>query len=265
VAIGLQRLANQDPRIWPHDSRRGGARAGDYMVPVQRLSELFERWKTNCVAFDDDPSGIVYFSEDAEYSDDFRLTHWKGTFSGSWQGVDLFNSPDNLSAAEAIAWGRARSSRVMLRPRDDVHYAAGTAAPHEIPPWPENFDLTPRTDTKEGLEWMDRTDADDLIEWDVSVSPYVPPHTTTEAFLAQFRLTLEEDPEINLQSVERPPDNPRVPGNPVAVIRLVARTQDEARQKATDLVLPLFSKALRNTVEIGRFGWTMSANAQPAE
>jgi hypothetical protein len=259
VAIGLQKLAHQDLRTWQRDSRRHGAHAGEYLQPMERMADLFERWKTNCFAYDDDPSGAVYFSEDAEYSDDFRITHWRGTFSGSWQGVDVFNSPSNLTAAEAIAWGRARSSRALMRTRDDVHYAAGTAVPREIPPWPENFDM------KEGLEWMDRTDADDPIEWDVRVSPYVPPHTATEAFLAQFRITLEGDREINLQSVERPPDTPRVPGNPVAVLRLEARTEDEAKQKATKLVLPLFSKALRNTVEIGRFGWTMSVNAHPAE
>ena len=265
VAIGLQRLANQDLRTWPRDSPRHQARAGEYMRPIERLSELFERWKANCVAYDTDPSGSVYFAEDAEHSDDFRVTYWTGTFSGSWQGADLLNSPSNLSADEAIAWGRARSSRVLIRPRDQVHYAAGTSVPHDIPPWPDDFDLTPRTDTKEGLEWMDRTEADDPMEWDISVSPYVPPHTTTDAFLEQFRITLEEEPGIDLISTVRPPDHPGTPGNPVAVIRLVVRTKNEAEQAASKLVLPLFSKALRSTVELGPFKWTMGVNASPAQ
>jgi hypothetical protein len=210
-------------------------------------------------------AGSVFLSEDADYSDDFRVTYWTGTFSGSWQGADLLHTPRSLSAEEAIAWGRARSSRVFIRARDGVHYAAGSGNRPDDVPWPENIDLSPRADIKEGLEWMDRKDDDDPIEWDVSVSPYVPPHTTTEAFLSQFRITLEEESGINLKSISRPPDHPEASGNPVAVIHVVARTKDEAEQMATKLVLPLFSKALRKMVEIGRFGWTMRVDACPAE
>jgi hypothetical protein len=249
VAIALQNLAN----------------LRHYMPPTERIAQSFELWKANCLTYDADPSGTVYLYEDSEDSDDFRVKDWLGTFSGSWQGADILHCPGNLSVEEAIAWGRARSPRVFVATRDGGYYTAGSAVARNVLPWPENIDLSPRTDRKEGLEWMDRTEDDDPIEWDVSVGPYVPPHTTTEAFLSQFRMTLEEDPGINLQSIKRPPDHIRVPGNPVAVIRLEARTKDGAEQMATKLVLPLFSRALRNTVAIGPFGWTMSVNAQPAE
>jgi hypothetical protein len=263
VAVGLQNLANLDLRTWPDGSSRPEARVGEYMESIERVTEKFEGWKASCIAYDADPNGSVYFSEDADYSDDFRDTHWRGTFSGSWQGEGFLSSPANLSADEAIAWGRARSSRVFMRTRDGF-YTAGSA-PTQDAPWPENLDLSPRTDREEGLEWMDRTEDDDPIEWDVKVSPYVSPHTTTDAFLLQFHLVLEADPGINLKSIVRPPDHPEAPGNPVAVIRVVAPTQNTAQQMASKLVLPLFSKALRETVHLGSFGWTMGVNASPAE
>src|SRR5271166_5416676 len=103
VAIGLQLLANLDLRVSQRDSRR--LHIGDYMEPMSKISEKFEDWCENCAAYDADPTGEVYFSEEIEDDwNDFRITQWTGKFSGSWQGARTayLRSPDHLSAKEAI-------------------------------------------------------------------------------------------------------------------------------------------------------------------
>jgi hypothetical protein len=261
VEIGVQQLSLVDIHVFRTGSRRGVA--GEFIVPTEKIAQRLERWRADCVAFDADPDGIVYLSEDQDFdSDDVRLTHWKGTFSGSWQGAvsTTLHTPGGLNADQAIQWGLARSSRVIIRSRDDGHYSAGVENPANLPVWPDDMELAPRADRVEGMEWLDRTDDDEPISWDVSVSVNMPPLTETDEFLEQYGLALREDPGVTFVSLAR--THPEVP--PCAVIRVRARTEPQARQEARNLIWTPFNKAIRGLAP-GQFGWTMMVQPRPTE
>ena len=93
-----------------------------------------------------------------------------GTFWASWQtdhGVREEHA--GLTADAAIAWGRARSDSVQIRLGVGDYYWAGVGpAPPDTPSWPppDLPDLVRRRHPE--LEYLDRTEADPEIEWNVT-------------------------------------------------------------------------------------------------
>jgi hypothetical protein len=242
VEIGLQFLTGVNQRSQQRSPDGSSHLFDDYTHSIERLAKWLGEWRAACAAFDADPAGTVFLCEEREDDeDDFRISHWTGMFSGLWQGARLcLNSPAQLSVNEAIAWGRARASRVLVRTRDDISYSAGA-----------------------GYEWLDRTEADDVISWDVTTAPYSPPLTDSDEFLQQFASALREAPDVALVSIQRGPGSSDRPGPPTAVVRVQARTEPEAQKVAMAMIRPPFAKAVRRVGHTDPFGWTMGADARP--
>lgn len=83
-------------------------------------------------------SGIVFISENPEPELEHRFfAHWETERDG--KGVFLEDSPGFDPAADAIAWGRARSPIVLIRlgPPPQRYYSAGERQPpgEHLPVW----------------------------------------------------------------------------------------------------------------------------------
>lgn len=120
-----------------------------------------------------------------EKDDDRRGSISSGRFSGHLEtygrtprGFD----PDAPSSricdvplADALRWARERAARIVVRVEGDAsegtHYTAGDTPirwdGNELPTLP--LDLELRRRRTPGWEFVDRTEADDPIEWEVSV------------------------------------------------------------------------------------------------
>jgi hypothetical protein len=80
---------------------------------------------------------------------------WTGRFTAHWQSGDnrsYRDGPDEVSAEEAIAWGRSQADVVFIRVGDgdlggdeSGYFSAGTRHPDpETPVWPEGTSVTAR-------------------------------------------------------------------------------------------------------------------------
>jgi len=99
---------------------------------------------------------VVFIAEAEEPEEDgWYLT---GRFSGYLDTGRMADSFEDLPLADAIAWGRARADRVLVR----IGYA-----PHVPASEVEGLALAPRRVPDEA--WKDRTEADPPITWDVQV------------------------------------------------------------------------------------------------
>jgi hypothetical protein len=119
---------------------------------------------------------FIVEAEDASpsWEDGVWLT---GRFEGHLEGrSSLLESFEDLPLEEALAWGRARAGRVLIRHGDepDVHYSAGTEHPPGTPRWPPAA-LPPLVGRRHPSDrWRDRTDDDPPIPWRVELL-LVPP------------------------------------------------------------------------------------------
>jgi hypothetical protein len=105
---------------------------------------------------EDEPGGAVIFL---------------GTFSGYHDaGPDgIVGEISDLSAEEAIAWGRARASRVWIRLGESDYFDASEVPVEGEPRWPppELPELTRRRPP--GQEWRDRPEDAEPIRWRVTL------------------------------------------------------------------------------------------------
>jgi len=110
----------------------------------------------------------VYIGENAD-PDDLML--WTGRFRGYLdRGRRCEAEFDDLSAEEAIAWGRERCAVVLIRVGDGDYYSAGelNPDPDELPQWPpEGLRLERRR--VRGFEALDNTEDDPPVLWDVRI------------------------------------------------------------------------------------------------
>jgi hypothetical protein len=134
------------------------------------------------------PRRTAWVSEDTDFTE--RGFCGLGTFSASVQGPDV---PDpwpwisSVSIDEALVWARARAPRVIVRyvapESGPAAFTAGDEAARtnlkgdgpivDLPPWPPaGLDLTPGRNP--GWEFMERTDSDPPIQWDVKVTLRAP-------------------------------------------------------------------------------------------
>ena len=110
----------------------------------------------------------VWIAEDFESEDGdwFDLGRFSGFLDEDGHIVEQFS---DLSAEEAIVWGRARAVRVFIRGGGFDYHSAGEERGLEMPAWPPAG--LPELVRRRPLEdaWKDRTDDDAPIDWRVTV------------------------------------------------------------------------------------------------
>src|SRR5689334_17319925 len=110
--------------------------------------------------------GTVWIAEDGDPHDS---TYWAGVFSAHWVRPDdgFEEGPQGVSADDAIAWGRERADVVLIRSGDSDYFSAGTRqrAGETLPEWPAGMTFERRRPA--ALAYLDRTDADEPILWNI--------------------------------------------------------------------------------------------------
>jgi hypothetical protein len=113
--------------------------------------------------------GTVFIAENEDPDDWMLLTaRFRGHLDS---GRRIEAEFDDLSAAEAIAWGRERCAVVLIRTGDSDYYSAGeyNPDPAECPRWPpEGLRLERRR--PRGFEALDNSEDDPPVLWDVRAS-----------------------------------------------------------------------------------------------
>ncbi len=209
-----------------------------------------------------DDQGTVFLYEEIEYTDDVRVSYLTGRFTGSQQrdGV-VERSPEHMTPEDAIAWGRARSHRVLIRVRGPQHYSAG-AEPlvgDNVMPWPdEGIPLPAQWQRIVGMDWLDRTQADDPILWDVQVSGLGWPIAITPAVNPVIFETAAREPDIEVLGM---PLGGASPGE--LRIQVEARTESDAWELATQRIRPLVTAALES-LDNGPAQWIFNLWAVPS-
>ncbi|HEU0019873.1 MAG TPA: hypothetical protein VFQ14_06245 [Thermoleophilaceae bacterium] len=116
-------------------------------------------------------SGTVFIAEQEDPDDLFMLT---GLFAGHLErDDDLADEFEDLSADEAIAWGRERARVVLIRTGDSDYYSAGVENPDQFPEWPSSALALARRRVR-GFEALDNTVDDPPVLWDVRVEAKSP-------------------------------------------------------------------------------------------
>jgi len=118
-------------------------------------------------------SGVVWIAEDALSAESPGLLFdgevYTGRFSGLHDdgGGGVAAEFEGLDAEAAIAWGRARAPRVLIRLVDGDYLSAGVDSPDDTPPWPPAEPIRRRR--PRGEEWRDRDPGAAPIAWRVRV------------------------------------------------------------------------------------------------
>jgi hypothetical protein len=115
----------------------------------------------------------AWIAEDLDRREAMMLT---GRFSGYIEtGDEVVESFDDLSADEAIAWGRERAAFVLIRTGDGDYHSAGdlNPDPERFPRWPPSG-LRLERRRPHGFEALDNTEDDPPVLWDVRIdaSPF---------------------------------------------------------------------------------------------
>src|SRR4051794_35023121 len=112
---------------------------------------------------------IVWIAEKQDNDDAFMLT---GRFDGHIDtGRRIAEEFDDLSAEDAVAWGRSRCDVVLIRTGEEGYFSAGVRNPdpEEYPPWPPPGLRLERRRVR-GFEALDNTEDDPPVLWDARVS-----------------------------------------------------------------------------------------------
>lgn len=165
--------------------------------------------------------GTVWIAEDIDPEDPMLLT---GRFSGYLDRDDRAEEEfDDLTADDAIAWGRARADVVLIRAGDTDYFCAG-----EINPDPEEVGLWPPAGIRlerrrfPGFEALDRLASDPPVLWEVRVQARAPANLMREADLRGFHDSLKAQPAA--RAVRAPaPGYP--PGSAAFLVSTSSHTQ----------------------------------------
>lgn len=206
-----------------------------------------------------------------------------------WPPYDGFS---RLPPDPAVAWGCQRAARVIVRVCDsweNTHYSAGevhlTWHGKPLPQWDEADVSLGRRRLPE-WEFVDRTEDDEAISWDVLIGATQVDGRAVPAFAGHWRRALatnesveiigfEEDPTY--EEVASWPDQMRQSGlsfittwgaSPArAVMRLPGRTVDEARQRAIEAAENAANVAMTElgVGMTGRGVWDWHAEAFPSD
>jgi hypothetical protein len=136
--------------------------------------------------------GIAYVYEDDDI--DHFLT---GRFDAHWEDGHSDGAPPRLvdaSFEEALEWARARAPDVVVSFGSGERYSAGEEPDPEFPPLPDRVGpFVPRRDPE--FAYMDRTEADPAVLWDVSLS-FALRDAPLGDFAARFAAAVRADPRV---------------------------------------------------------------------
>jgi hypothetical protein len=165
-------------------------------------------------------------------------------------GDDVEITEESMSLDNALAWAHERATRVLVRRGGfgDHAYTAGEVPIEDMPPLSEALPVEPRR--VPGWEFLDRTVADPPISWDVVVEGYQPAMAVGSKYQPfdgvvgeRWAASLNDAPiqVVELRAdwaIEQPRGRTwvRLAQFPVAVVRVQARTAEEARS-VTDHLL----------------------------
>ncbi|MDA0172150.1 hypothetical protein OJ998_23810 [Solirubrobacter taibaiensis] len=115
-------------------------------------------------------TGTVFLTEDVDFADDAAL--YLGTFSGyhdrDQQTLRRADSINQATAADALAWARARTDRILICAAGDPEYQwAGTEPIDDLQRWPDDRTLERRRPV--GEEWRDRQPSEAPMDWAVEL------------------------------------------------------------------------------------------------
>ena len=118
---------------------------------------------------DPTPDGTAWIAEDVDREDSLLLT---GRFSGYVERDERHQETfKDLAARDAIAWGRARATTVLIRTGDSgCYFSAGehNPDPQQFPDWsPGGLRLERRR--PRGFETLDNTESEPPVLWDVRI------------------------------------------------------------------------------------------------
>ena len=145
--------------------------------------------------------GVVFVGE---HIDDEPFM-WSGRWHAHWEsedGRDSSQGPEEVSAEEAIAWGREQADVVLIRPGDsDTLYSAGARSPEpqagdrqsELPCWPDGQELRRRREA--GREYLDRSPAAPAIVWRVQAGGDLN-SAALALFVSQYATSLRSDEAV---------------------------------------------------------------------
>src|ERR671922_325896 len=175
------------------------------------------------VAADPARDGTVWIAEDVDREEPLLLT---GRFSGYLdRDQRLTDSFEDLGVEDAIAWGRARASTVLIRTGDSgCYFSAGEHNPdaQEFPAWPPAGLRLGRRGPR-GFEALDNTEGDPPVLWDVRITVDLP----HPADMGRFGESIRTHPAA--RGVQVPAPGYHVPS---AAFLVEASTRGQAEQIA---------------------------------
>jgi hypothetical protein len=130
-----------------------------------------------------DRPGIVFIAEDEDsVFDGNDVDHFlTGRFSGYLdKGERVWDSFEDLSLNEALAWARERADRIVVRIGYGPTYAIGFESASRLP-WPSDGLAEPVRRRTPDEEWKDRTDADPDATWQATLGLAPPPPPDRQA------------------------------------------------------------------------------------
>jgi len=199
-------------------------------------------------------SGTVFIGEEFDRAD---FSMWSGQWSAHWEpagGEPAREELRDVSASEAIAWGRARADVVLIRPGDSIqHYSAGHKRPGgDLPVWPEGKELERRRDSHQA--YLDRPADSPPILWRVGYS-FSLATTELSQFAQHYRLGLERDEAIEAVG------NEGTETEGVFIVR--ASTSAEAREKAIEATARAWKAAWESLSEPPKDAFWVSSIDDP--
>jgi hypothetical protein len=194
----------------------------------------------------------VFVSEESDVDFETMVEWWTGRFFCSLQGPgSVFeDGPSEVTVDEAIAWGRKRAGRVLVRVGSDDHYSAGSdlIKGTAVKPWPAGGISLDRRMLPD-QEHLLRSESDPPILWNVVVAVSGKGMDQPNA-----RTRLMEA----LDADQAPADaNP----NPGFVLRITAPTARQAEQEAKAAVAKAYGALAKGA---GPHAFSISMTSRPA-
>jgi hypothetical protein len=198
--------------------------------------------------------GTVWIAEDVDREDSLLLT---GRFSGYLdRGERLEERFEDLDAEDAIAWGSARASTVLIRTGDSgCYFSAGehNPNPERFPEW-SSADLRLERRRPRGFEALDNTERDPPVLWDVRIQADLAPPQD----MGPFHERIRTHPAVQ---------DPRVPapGYPApSAAFLVAASTHKHAQEIADVILTEAVAVIVDALPSSHLGsWTCGAEVYP--
>ena len=198
--------------------------------------------------------GTVWIAEDLDSTDSLLLA---GRFSGYLERDGRPNDRfEDLEAEDAIAWGRARAAKVLIRTGDSgCYFSAGerNPDPREYPKWSATG-LRLERRRPGGFEALDNTESDPATFWDVRLSAELP----NQASASPFRERIRSDPAA--EDAEAP-----APGYPVASAAFLvkASTLEQAQAIANRILSDALGTLAEALPATDGYGFVAGAEVYP--